>query len=84
MPADLRYRVVGPVAVAGVRHGETLRAEAEPDEHGRHRVGADLVNLAAAAESGLIEPLSKTAAEAAGLSLGDEAEQAGSEAGADG
>lgn len=84
MPADLRYRVIGPCRVAGVGAGDVLRAAVQADEHGRHRVGTELVNLAAAVESGLLEPLSKTAAEAAGLNPGDDAEPAGSEAGADG
>lgn len=64
--AQLRYRVVGPVAVAGVPPGDTFTAAADPDEHGRHTVGAELINLAAALASGLIEPLSKAAGAPAG------------------
>jgi hypothetical protein len=63
--ADLRYRVVGPVPVAGAQPGEIIRAAPDADEHGRHMVGGELVNLGAAVEGGVLEPLSQPAARAA-------------------
>jgi hypothetical protein len=61
--ADLRYKVVGPCPVAGAAAGETVRADADDvDDHGRHLVGGERVNLGSAVAGGVIEPLSQAAA----------------------